>query len=395
MNARSVISRPLRLLSDQDLIGRLYVLATREREATSALVEHLAEMDARRLYLSLGHASLFSYCTRELLLSEQAAFLRIAAARAVRRFPPVLRRLREGSVHLTSVSLLAPHLTEENHERLLKAARHRTPREVEELVATIRPLPEVPATIRRISAPGSGTVPAGSGTVAAWGSPAAHRDSTERPVVAPLAPGRYRVQFTASAELCGKLRRAQDLLRHQIPDGDPAAVFDRALTVLLEQLERKKTGATARRVARRRAPSAPEGPGSPKPRSRYIPAEVRRAVWARDGGRCAFTGRDGHRCEERGKLEFRHVEAYARRGEATERNISLRCRAHNGHESERVFGEGRRPALVREKGLRWGRENRRVDSGLCLNRVCARQSPGKEDSALGAARAGRDGLAAN
>ena len=49
-----------------------------------------------------------------------------------------------------------------------------------------------------------------------------------------------------SPETHDKLRRVQDLLRHSIPDGDPAAIFDRALTLLLSDLERAKLAATAR-----------------------------------------------------------------------------------------------------------------------------------------------------
>jgi hypothetical protein len=39
------------------------------------------------------------------------------------------------------------------------------------------------------------------------------------------------VQFTVSRETYDKLRHAQDLLRHTIPTGDPAVIFDRALTL--------------------------------------------------------------------------------------------------------------------------------------------------------------------
>ena len=67
----------------------------------------------------------------------------------------------------------------------------------------------------------------------------------------PLAPERYKVQFTVSRETFDKLRRAQDLLRHVIPNGDPAAIFDRALTLLLAELERAKLAATTGRIARR------------------------------------------------------------------------------------------------------------------------------------------------
>ena len=154
-------------------------------------------------------------------------------------------------------------------------------------------------------------------------------------IVAPLAPERYKVQFTVSRETFEKLCRAQDLLRHVIPNGDPAAVFDRALTVLLADLERAKLAMTRR----------PSGSRPLRPRSRHIPAAVRRAVWTRDGGRCAFVGRNG-RCTENGFLEFHHVAPDSVGGLAVLDNIQLRCRAHNQYEAELFFGE---PFLVREQ----------------------------------------------
>ena len=112
-------------LSNHELLARVKHLAEREREATAALIAHLAELDERRLYLAEGCSSLFTYCTQVLRLSEHAAYGRIEAARMVRRFPVLLERLEEGSVNLTTVGLLAAHLTHENHRELLDMARHK------------------------------------------------------------------------------------------------------------------------------------------------------------------------------------------------------------------------------------------------------------------------------
>ena len=124
-----------------------------------------------------------------------------------------------------------------------------------------------------------------------------------------------------------KLRRAQDLLRHAIPTGDPAEIFDRALTLLLQDLERRRCAA----VTFPRATSTTEGG------TRHIPAPVKREVWRRDEGRCAYIGREG-RCTERGFLEYHHVQPYAAGGAATTANIELRCRAHNAYEASLFFG---------------------------------------------------------
>jgi hypothetical protein len=348
-NMLSAVAR----LSNPELLARVTHLARREREATAALIAHLAELDKRRAYLAEGCSSLFTYCTQVLHLSEHAAYGRIEAARAARRFPVLLERLAEGSVTLTTVGLLAAHLTPENHRELLDLARHKGKRQVEELVARLRPQPSVPSSVRRLPTASHPTAqPTAPAEAAASPQPTGEGHggiSVARPaltimppsarpaVVAPLAPERYRIQFTASAETYEKLRLAQALLRHQIPDGDPAKIVDRALTTLLADLAKQKFAATDR--PRRRRATASD--------SRHIPAEVKRVVWLRDGGRCAFVGRNGRRCVEQGFLEFHHVVPYAAGGASTADNIQLRCRAHNGYEAERYFGR-RSPVGVRE-----------------------------------------------
>jgi 5-methylcytosine-specific restriction endonuclease McrA len=72
--------------------------------------------------------------------------------------------------------------------------------------------------------------------------------------------------------------------------------------------------------------------------SRYIPAEVKRAVWARDRGRCAFVSQAGHRCSETGELEFHHVNPHGDGGLPTTKNIELRCRGHNQYEADQYYG---------------------------------------------------------
>jgi hypothetical protein len=153
---------------------------------------------------------------------------------------------------------------------------------------------------------------------------------------------RYRVQFTMRAETHDKLRLARDLLSHQIPDGDLAQIFDRALTVLVETLAKEKFAAAERSRPR----LTPAGDRSRSP-SRYIPAEIKRAVWLRDGGRCAFVARSGRRCQARRFLEFHHLDPFGTGGATSVDNIALRCRAHNMHEAALFFGTPRLTGVTR------------------------------------------------
>lgn len=338
-------------LSDSDLVAHVSALAQRERDSTADLIASLAELDVRRLYLGAGYSSLFTYCTQVLHLSEHAAYGRIEAARAVRRFPLVLERLADGTLTLTAVCLLAPVLSHDNHLELLDAAGHKSKRDVEQLVARVRPQPAVASAVRKLPVPrpsegadavtdpiicnGSVTTERPAEPPASRSAPATTATSPARSaVIAPLGSERYKVQFTMSGEMHDKLRRAQDLLRHGIPTGDPAAIFERALTLLIEDLEKRKLAAASR----------PRPGRASVPNSRHVPANVRREVWARDEGRCAFVGTNG-RCTERGFLELHHVLPFAAGGETTTRNLELRCRAHNAYEAQLYFG----PATVREE----------------------------------------------
>jgi hypothetical protein len=283
-------------------------------------------------------------------LAEGAAYNRIEAARAARRVPSLLDALEDGSLTLTAVRLLAPHLTPENHGDVLPLARHKGKSEIERLVASLHPKPAVAPMIRKLPQT-RGYVTARSAPSAAPslvpGPPAIAQNAAPPPpparaTVTPLAPERYKVQLTISRETHDKLRRVQALVRHTIPTGDPAAIFDRALTLLLEDLERRRCAAA----------SSPRGARPVADRSRHIPAAVRREVWQRDQGRCAFVGRHG-RCSETAFLEYHHVRPHAAGGEPTAANIELRCRAHNAYEAALFFGwEG--AGVVREVRSIWG-----------------------------------------
>src|SRR5688500_8044456 len=117
-------------LSDEALLARVEFLVARERVASVELIAHLAELEMRGVYLARGVKSLYLYCTEVLHLSEHAAYNRIAAARAARAFPAILDLLADGSVTMTAVTILAPHLTPENHRAVLAEATHRTKEEV-------------------------------------------------------------------------------------------------------------------------------------------------------------------------------------------------------------------------------------------------------------------------
>jgi hypothetical protein len=228
------------------------------------------------------------------------------AAHAAARFPVIIAMLAEGALHLTAVRLLAPHLKDEDHLALLGAAIDKSTRDVRVLLAGWFPRADVPASVRRVPTP--------------------------------LSSGRYEFRFTGDEETAALLQEARELLSHALPDGDMAAIFKRGLKLVVADARKKRHSATDRPRRSRQAQPPPAT------RSRDIPADVARAVWARDGGQCAFIGKGGQRCEERRFVEFHHKKPWEAGGEASVENIALRCDAHNQYEKRAYFGPLREAA---------------------------------------------------
>ena len=275
---------------------------------------------------------MFAFCVEELGFSEDAAYARITVARAARRLPAMVEAVRSGQVHLTGLRMLVPHLTDQNHREVLAQAAGKSKRRVEELVARLSPQPAVPALIRKLPEPPAlATVPPaplGPGEPPMAGPPPGAAIA-RRAVLAPLTEETFKVQFTASRAFRDKLRQAQDLLRHRVPDGDLAAVLERALDLLIEDVKKERFA-----VGRKARQAPKEDVGS----SRHIPDAIKRAVYERDEGRCPFADERGRRCGETGALEFDHVDGFARTHRHDVDGIRLLCRAHNQHAAVQVYG---------------------------------------------------------
>jgi hypothetical protein len=136
-------------LSDEELIEATVRAAAEERHATVDLIRLLMEVDDRRLDLSRGYASMFTYCTGALRLSESAAYKRITAARISRRIPTLIDEIEAGVLTLSAVRLLAPHLGADS-DALIEGARGKSTREVENLISALHPQPDSQASARAL-----------------------------------------------------------------------------------------------------------------------------------------------------------------------------------------------------------------------------------------------------
>jgi hypothetical protein len=361
----------LKAVPDDELLCRLGELVSHSRRVEADLVAHIGEVEERRLYAREASPSMFAYCTERLHLSEAEAYRRITVARAARKHEVLLALLRDGRLHLTGIAMLAPLLTQDNRDAVLARATHRSKRQIEELVAELSPRPDAPSLMRKLpdrrKAPLASALhdqhPTRSASLElapervdavlelvpdrvdalAAASPSllappraarlAPSTAQQQPAaVEPLSLARYKVQFTASSELRDKLQRLSALMRSEVPDGDLAAIIDRAVSEKLERLE-------ARRYAQSRAPRKVLRDSNTSPASRHIPAAVRRAVHERDGDRCRYVDEQGRRCSARDRLEFHHRHPFGTGGDHSPANLSLLCPTHNRYLAERDYGQ--------------------------------------------------------
>ena len=352
-------------LLDHDLLADLHAIVRQDRATTARLLAHLAEVEARGLYLPAACSSLYAYCVGELRMPEDMAWRRATAASLARRFPALFPALADGRLNLSTVLLLAPHLKSENAGELLVAAANKSKREVQHLVAERFPQPDVPTMLQPIMAaavsaslaaceadvhaartPAEQVVPAMSPSAANDMEPPAparvvpsnqpessactvplSSPPAPRHKLAPLAVGRYALQVTVNQTTHDLLLEAQALLGHTTSAGDVASVLERALSELVERLRKRKHAET----------SAPR-PGRRSASCRHVPAEIKREVWNRDSGQCTFVSVGGKRCEACHRLEYDHVVPLARGGQTTAENLRLRCCAHNQHGAEQAYG---------------------------------------------------------
>ncbi len=271
-------------------------------------------------------------------------------------------------------------LTQENVDDILARAAFRTRAEVEHLVVSVQARTAPRAGVRKLAerapAAASAALPLPASDAGAEAAPVAGPAeptlgpdpiADSRPALPPtVAQPKRRAETLAVSETHWSLRVTLDrackedletlrsLLSHKVPDGDLAAVLHEAIRCAIEKHGKRKGAAAPERKTKdakegskecakegseegsnRGAKQVAAKPPGARP---TIPAIVRRAVWKRDGGRCAWVGPDGCGCNSRWKLELDHIRPVALGGLSTIDNLRLACRAHNLLHAENTFG---------------------------------------------------------
>jgi 5-methylcytosine-specific restriction endonuclease McrA len=294
----------------------------------------------------------------------------------------VFAMIERREIHLTGVCLLRDYLTPENHLELLAEASGKTKLQVQELLARRFPRPDVASYVRKLPAPAE---PAKQTSTSPAESPGGACEASEhssfpptlappppppRSLIEPTSEARYRIQLNASAALKEKLELFQALVSHSVPNGDVAAVLERALDLALEQVQKRRFAKTDK--PRNSRPARGLTVKRSSAHREHIPNATRRDVAARDELQCNYVSDGGCRCSTRAFLQIHHEKPWARGGSSRPENLRLLCAVHNRLLAERDFGAAHVAARL---------EARRGESG----RLSKEQGPARPQGARSSA----------
>ena len=306
---------------------RLADLLRHEQVAMADFLVALADFDRQRLWVQLGHSSVFYYLHRDLGLSTGAAHYRKVAAHLIQKFPEVVEPLRAGKLCITSVVQLAKVITPENSAEVIPQFFHRSKQEAKAVAvgicpAAVIPRREVVTELPRAAPFRLGETPSNAPNPPSALAPAEHRDSTE-----PLTSDLRRLHMTVPRGFIEKLEKARKGQGHAQPGASAEKILEAALDLLLAQ-QAKHRGAV-------KAPLKVSRPTS----SGHVPAAVRRAVWSRDDGKCTWPVDSGGICGSTLRLEIDHVVPRGRGWASTADGCRLLCRVHNMLAARQVYGD--------------------------------------------------------
>jgi hypothetical protein len=307
LRTKERVTMDLKNISDADLLRDTKHYAREEKENGIKVLHHIKEVDARKLFLP-KYSSLYKYCIEELNYSETSAGRRIQTMRLIRDLPEYADKLQEGVVHESNLSTvqtffnleakkLKKKYSKEEKLKVLKAVEGKSARQTQQVLATISPQ-------------------------------SARKENTK-----PINTEETEIRFTASRALMEKFEKIRNLLGHQLSDQQYASLFEELADLAIRKLEpqpKKEKSAPPTSEPIKKEETVSE--------TRYIPAKVKRAVWARDQGQCSYVGPDGLRCDSKYALQYEHVIPFGKRGKSTFENLKLLCVSHNQFSAIQAYG---------------------------------------------------------
>ncbi len=306
-------------LTDSKLLMTTKKIVKEELQLTALIIDHLAEIERRKLYSDLKFRSLFDYCVRELGYSEDQAARRINALKLSRKVPMAKEKIDSGELSLTNANLISSFFNEvasnkSEQEKVVKLASKKSKRECQNILHELKREKGI-------------------------------ADSPKRTVIKNESSDTVRLNISISKKTMEKIEKIRGIHGHQ--NLSLEKIIDLMTDALLEKNEEK--------LIPRRA-------GRSKGRSRYISKEVRKKALKNANGQCEI-------CGSTYALEFDHYKKpFAFGGMSTSSNIRVLCKNCNLRSGIKIFGPTKMkrdlhaPARVTEKA---SEERLMGSNGIC------------------------------
>ena len=306
--------------SDQELIQNLNLCALNEKKYLALFIAYLAEVRKRELHFKLGYKSLMEYCQEVLKLDQGQVWVRSQTAGMALDYPLVLELIAQGELTLTSASLIAPVINQDNADEIFERCRGKSKREVEEVLVCYQPKAELKPSIKPAQRDLFSKVGAVSQEIVT--SSPVITQQLKKAEIKPVNENRFNFKFSASASLKKKIEQLAQLLNL-----DPVGDLERVLEFATEVAIKEKT---EKQIKEKKG-------AKPKVIKRKPPQAVKRLVFKRAGYQCEQKGPDGRRCTAKYNLQIDHIRPWALNGDHSLLNLRILCKAHNLYKSRRDF----------------------------------------------------------
>ena len=300
---RPAITSTIGVLSDRELLRQASTLVHHERHLQGAIIDHLAEIEARRLFLERGCSSLFDYAVRELGYSDAAAGRRIGAVRLCADQPGARERLRDGSLTLSAAAELQWAFDRQRRRGAIAGTASIAPTGSAPASGAVRSAPaeaaraDDPATDAAPAATPSHSEPAPPLVLDAAGRQKLVEEASGKSArqvrrmladldpelappadrVRPLGDGRYELKAVIDADCQQGLEHLRGLLSHVDPRMTMGQLLGR---IVQEALDRHDPSRPPRRA--RIGMGAAQGESRPAPAAKEQPTESGHAVTVQD-----------------------------------------------------------------------------------------------------------------
>ena len=280
-------------LSNACLISNFTSLVHQERKITTQVLEYIAEIDRRKLYLQNGYSSLFDFLVQDHRYSPGAAMRRVDGARLLFELPNVAEKFQSGALTLSQANQIQraaremkktdTPLSTEDKQELIVQVEHASKKETEKIIAAALHFP-----------------------LLAMQKETFHHDES------------VTLTMTFSKVQIEKLEQVRGMIAHCVPDSSWVEMFSYLAQNELSRRTQTKAKATAEKKLTYKTPIS----------RRTIPARVRKTL-LHANAKCEYKNSHGKPCQSKRHLQVDHVKSVSRGGGNEPENLQVLCGAHN------------------------------------------------------------------